>query len=134
MAWLIGIDEAGYGPNLGPLSVGATAWHVEQRGARSERRGTGCERRSNVGGLALAETDMSIDLYQRLADVVSPKPDGQRIAIADSKQLYKPASHSKSNGGLRHLERGNGRLRACAHVSRTGGGANGGRLRRSAAA
>jgi len=106
MAWLIGIDEAGYGPNLGPLSVGATAWHVEQRGARSERRGTGCERRSNVGGLALAETDMSIDLYQRLADVVSPKPDGQRIAIADSKQLYKPASHSKSNGGLRHLERG----------------------------
>ena len=25
---LIGTDEAGYGPNLGPLTVVATAWHL----------------------------------------------------------------------------------------------------------
>ena len=25
---LIGTDEAGYGPNLGPLTVAATAWHL----------------------------------------------------------------------------------------------------------
>jgi len=88
MTLLIGIDEAGYGPNLGPLCIGATAWWVEKRVAS-------CELREQGG----------VDLYQLLADIVSCKPDGERIAIADSKQLYKPASHSK-NSGLRHLERG----------------------------
>jgi hypothetical protein len=29
MGILIGTDEAGYGPNLGPLVVAATAWHVD---------------------------------------------------------------------------------------------------------
>ena len=29
MTLVIGADEAGYGPNLGPLVVAATAWHVE---------------------------------------------------------------------------------------------------------
>ena len=28
MALIIGMDEAGYGPNFGPLVVGATAWEV----------------------------------------------------------------------------------------------------------
>lgn len=72
MAWLIGVDEAGYGPNLGPLSIGATAWRVRDAGA---------------------------DLYELLASTVSPRVDGDRIAIADSKQLYKP------RGGLVALER-----------------------------
>ncbi len=77
MTLLIGIDEAGYGPNLGPLVVGATAW-----------------RDSGVGG------QRSGDLYGRLAGFVSLKPADGWLAIADSKVLYKPG------GGLRQLERG----------------------------
>ena len=64
MAILIGTDEAGYGPNLGPLVIGATAWEVP--GDFNE-----------------------CDLYHSLASVVSPQPDRERIAIADSKQLFK---------------------------------------------
>ena len=72
--WLIGIDEAGYGPNLGPLTIGATAWRVEG--------------------------DSPIDLYDVLADAVTDDPADERLAIADSKRLYKPG------GGWRLLERG----------------------------
>jgi hypothetical protein len=81
MSYLIGTDEAGYGPNLGPLVITATAWLVD------------C-----VGG---ADGE---DLYGLLQDVVSPHPDGDpddtRIAIADSKALFKPGR------GLALLERG----------------------------
>ena len=91
MTWMIGIDEAGYGPNLGPLCVGASAWKV---GEKAE------------GGRGKGEKVPSIDLYERLADVVSPTPDRARIAIADSKQLYKPAGHSGKNRGLSRLEQG----------------------------
>ena len=31
MTLLIGTDEAGYGPNLGPLVVAATAWRIDAR-------------------------------------------------------------------------------------------------------
>ena len=94
---MIGIDEAGYGPNLGPLCVAATAWRVEPRAERRRKKGEG-ER----AGVAVAAPR---DLYAALADVVSATPDGNRITIADSKLLYKPVSRAK-NCGLRHLERG----------------------------
>ncbi len=78
---MIGIDEAGYGPNLGPLVVGATAWQV-----------------------ALAPSAQTnappVDLYSRLTKIVATQPTDDRIAIADSKLLYKP------RGSLRLLERG----------------------------
>lgn len=81
MPYLIGTDEAGYGPNLGPLVISATVWHVPD------------------GMLAT-------ELYPRLADVVATAPgrpragEPLRVAIADSKALYQPAK------GLRHLESG----------------------------
>jgi hypothetical protein len=79
MPYLIGTDEAGYGPNLGPLVVSASLWWVADRNAR-------------------------IDLYAKLKKVVckspSRRPETRRVAIADSKVLYSPAH------GLRVLERG----------------------------
>lgn len=86
MTLLIGIDEAGYGPNLGPLCIGATAWEVDTKAESGEAK---------AGGL---------DLYERLGEIISPRPDHARIAIADSKRLYKPASHANRTG-LAHLER-----------------------------
>jgi len=80
MATLIGIDEAGYGPNLGPLVVAATAWKTLASTATSN--------------------PSPIDLYTYLADLITLQPSKDRIAIADSKQLYKPGQ------GLAQLERG----------------------------
>jgi len=80
MAYLVGMDEAGYGPNLGPLVISASVWHV-------------------------ADSVRSEDLYGRLAAAVAAGlselgavGDG-RCVIADSKRVYVPGS------GLRHLER-----------------------------
>jgi len=77
VAFLIGVDEAGYGPNLGPLLLGATVWEVP--GPPGE-----------------------IDLYRQFAGVVSPAVvgAGSALVIADSKQVYSPGS------GLGLLERG----------------------------
>ncbi|NQT16987.1 MAG: hypothetical protein HQ582_29790 [Planctomycetes bacterium] len=83
MSYLIGTDEAGYGPNLGPLIISASVWSVPE----------------GVGG---------DDLYDLVGPCVATSP-GRRgklrdasapVAIGDSKVLYKPKS------GLRHLERG----------------------------
>jgi hypothetical protein len=81
MAFLVGTDEAGYGPNLGPLVISASVWQVSN----------GVEKDG---------------LYEPLAAAVSraPQPGGDgavpRVAIADSKLLY------HSGHGLRLLERG----------------------------
>jgi ribonuclease HII len=77
LAFKIGTDEAGYGPNLGPLVVTGTLWKTQDR---------------------------DDDLYQLLAPCVADQPPGrnnpdkQSIAIADSKVVYRGKS-------IRHLER-----------------------------
>ena len=79
MPYLVGTDEAGYGPNLGPLVVSASIWWI-------------------------AEPTNGDDLYKRLQGIVcrssASKSAGRRLAIADSKVLYTPAL------GLAALERG----------------------------
>ncbi|MGA2059021.1 MAG: hypothetical protein ABSG67_00965 [Thermoguttaceae bacterium] len=81
MGYLIGTDEAGYGPNLGPLVISASVWQAPD-GLRGE------------------------DLFGRLGHVIAaslkqaqelPQPC---MVVADSKILY------NSGGDLRHLERG----------------------------
>jgi ribonuclease HII len=79
--FLIGTDEAGYGPNLGPLTVTGTLWQVDRAG---------------------------VDLYEAINRIVTNQPipnrskandrDEQKIFIADSKKVYKPA------GTIRRLE------------------------------
>lgn len=68
MTLLIGMDEAGYGPNLGPLVVSATAWEVP-----------GDPRSAN--------------LWENFAGIVEQTApfNDSHIQIADSKQVYTPA-------------------------------------------
>lgn len=68
MAWIIGIDEAGYGPNLGPLVMTSVACRVPAKRAWC-------------------------DLWDLLRGVVR-KPgdeDDGRIVVGDSKLVYTPA-------------------------------------------
>jgi len=76
MGILIGMDEAGYGPNLGPLVITLTAWRVPGHPAE-------------------------FDLWDAFGDVVTSQPDAsdRRLCIADSKRVY------QSSGSLAALER-----------------------------
>ncbi|MDZ4659139.1 MAG: hypothetical protein SH868_16320, partial [Bythopirellula sp.] len=102
MAWMIGIDEAGYGPNLGPLVVAASAWWVEKERLEARGKRLGKEESFGVSVLAAAGRRRSVEicLYRRLEAIVSRTACDNKLAIADSKQLYKPGH------GLRQLERG----------------------------
>jgi ribonuclease HII len=81
MPFLLGVDEAGYGPNLGPLVIAASAWQVRER--------VGPEK-----------------LYKLLErTIAAPGADGcqdhdGRLAVGDSKLLY------KAGDSLGRLERG----------------------------
>src|SRR5688572_11296377 len=87
MAIIIGVDEAGYGPNLGPLVITATVWEVpgdphdfdfwralrsviSQRAPRPSRTNAAVD----TSGAAVA-------VRRRAA----------RMHVADSKQVYSPA-------------------------------------------
>lgn len=77
MAYLVGTDEAGYGPNFGPLVISASVWRVD--------------------------SVENTDLFSNLRDAVR-QPGEQAsdadVVIGDSKELYKPGK------GLAGLEQG----------------------------
>jgi hypothetical protein len=73
---VVGIDEAGYGPTLGPLVVGATLWSVEPRLVKA-------------------------DYWKLLGDCVTRavRPGQWRLPVDDSKSVYQRSK------GLSTLER-----------------------------
>ncbi len=77
MTLLLGVDEAGYGPNLGPLVIAATRWEFP-------------------ASLSLEEIDT---LVEPALLRTAPQKGDDRLWIADSKAIYKPP------GGLAPLER-----------------------------
>lgn len=76
MAILVGIDEAGYGPILGPMVVSSTAFTIPDRHLKS-------------------------DLYSLLANAVTTKKSrlAGRVLITDSKKAY------SRSAGIGHLRR-----------------------------
>ncbi len=84
MPYLLGTDEAGYGPNLGPLVISASVWQVPD----------------GVQG------DGFYDLLRKVIRQAPRRTSGQRrrsdaqVAIGDSKRLYQPGN------GWALLERG----------------------------
>ena len=82
MFLLVGTDEAGYGPNLGPLVISASVWAIDRDPA---------------------DTKLDDRLYRALRRVVcaaAADAHRRRVAWADSKALYSP------DAGLAILERG----------------------------
>jgi len=83
MRYLIGTDEAGYGPNLGPLVVAATVWELpDEEGPDA----------------------VDVCLYKRLSRAICRRPPTsptarKRLPISDSKVLY---STDRGIGQLEH--------------------------------
>ncbi len=78
MPLLIGTDEAGYAPNLGPLVISATAWEIDER----------------------IDDDRLYGVLEEVVCVAPRDAHERRVAWADSKALYSPGQ------GLAVLERG----------------------------
>ena len=77
MPYLLGTDEAGYGPNLGPLLISASVWEVPD-GVQGD------------------------GLYERLQAVIKPAPgraastNGRQLIIGDSKASISQAKACRS--------------------------------------
>jgi hypothetical protein len=108
MTYLLGADEAGYGPNLGPLVISVTVWEVPDEvgsqdlygllgDAVSARPPQGRRR----GACGLGPSPRARRSGSRVSRALPPAPrPPSPLWIGDSKVLY------QSGQGLRHLELG----------------------------
>ncbi len=102
MGFVIGMDEAGYGPNLGPLVLTATVWEVPGRWPKRTdfwKTFDQIARQGVVRGKKAAR-DKTASKNNLSEDGPDDPPQDDRLHIADSKSVYCPAT------GLGALERG----------------------------
>ncbi|MCE9547924.1 MAG: hypothetical protein K8T25_20830 [Planctomycetia bacterium] len=88
MPYLVGMDEAGYGPNLGPLVVSASVWWISDGDDRDPY-------------------ELLADAVTRGHDAAGPRRNARcakddRLVIADSKQVYKSGDSAAGLGALEH--------------------------------
>lgn len=113
MHYLIGTDEAGYGPNLGPLVITATVWQVPESISHADlyRAVHSCitdrprhfnKPKAKTAKPKAAKTKSAKTTKKKKTSKRRTRID-ERIWIADSKKLYKPSAGKK---GLASLERG----------------------------
>jgi hypothetical protein len=87
MGLIIGVDEAGYGPNLGPLVITATVWEVPGDPHAfdfwGELKSVVCRRapRATAATNGNSTSDGAVAVRRRAS----------RMHVADSKQVYSPA-------------------------------------------
>ena len=108
MGFVIGMDEAGYGPNLGPLVLTATVWEVPGRWPKKTdfwktfaeiAQREVARRQKNPGEKSRGEK-AAPKQSQAAAGSGDLTAENDRLHIADSKAVYCPAT------GLGPLERG----------------------------
>jgi len=105
VAILLGVDEAGYGPLLGPLCVGAVV--IEAHGAGlAPAEAEDAEAPNPESSEASPGAATVLDLWSMLEQAVCRKPRDPRgrVAVDDSKKLKRP--NDAAGHPLEHLERG----------------------------